>query len=106
MSIPEKRYRIDRIIDSQINGELVNNAALIWFRDPESFNVILDAFADQYGYYDTMTMPEGQVPVFANKSKEDFFIDILNQFLRKVVLDYRKSQAELESVVREELQLP
>lgn len=105
MPAPDKRFRVDRIRSGQVNGETVNQGMLIWFRDKASFDVIVDAFADKYGYDETMTMPTGQVRVF-NGTKAEFFELTLSRILKSTVVEYRQRMAERKSVDEEIAELP
>ena len=105
MPPPVKRYRVDRIRSGQLNGETVNQGMLVWFRDKASFDVIVDAFADKYGYDETMTMPAGQVRVF-DGTKAEFFEAMLTRILKTTVVEYRQRLAERKSVEDEIAELP
>jgi hypothetical protein len=105
MPPPSRRYRVDRIRSGQLNGETVNQGMLVWFRDKASFDVIVDAFADKYGYETTMTMPTGQVRVF-DGTKAEFFELTLSRILKSTVVEYRQRLAERKSVEDEIAELP
>lgn len=106
MPAPEKRYRIDRIVRGQVNGEAVEQAMMIWFRDRASLQVVIDAFADQYNYNETMTMPQGQVRINEGITPVEFFQKILTSIIRETVVSYRQRLAERQSAQKEITELP
>jgi hypothetical protein len=103
---PSKRYQVGRLFRANVNGETVNHGALIWFRDKASADVVLDAFADKFGYGETITMPQGQERRYEGMTKADFFELVLTRLIRSTVIEYRRANAETASVTAELPELP
>lgn len=106
MPAPDKRFRVDRIVRGQVNGEAVEQAMMIWFRDRASLQVVIEAFADQYNYNETITMPQGQVRINDGITQVEFFQKMLTRIMRETVVNYRQRLAQRESVAIEAAELP
>lgn len=106
MPPPTKRYRVDRIIRANVDGEVVNQGAIIWFRDRESALLLMEAFADKYGYNELSYTEDGAVRKYEGFTKSEFFEIALTKIFRQAIIDYRRANAETASVTAELTELP
>jgi hypothetical protein len=85
---------------------MVNHGALIWFRDRESALLLVEAFADKYGYDELGYTEEGAVRKYEGMTKSEFFEFALTRLFRQAIIDYRRANAEKASVTAELPELP
>lgn len=107
MPPPAKRYSVTRLSRANVNGEQVVNGVLVWLRDMDSSDLLVDAIAWKYDYdaLDPRFMDSN--PVRMNKmNKPDFVAAVISRILRDAIIDYRRAKAETASVTAELPELP
>lgn len=107
MPPPLKRFNVSRLSRANINGEQVNNGILVWIRDKQSADLLVDAIAWKYDYDALDPTFKDFAAVRVNQmSKADFVATVISRILRDAVIEYRRANAETASVTAELPELP
>ena len=94
MPAPTKLFRIDNGNGAVLNAETITRGTVIWYRNNEAKQSVIDDFCAAYEYQATVPDPARPGQTIPNpQSQQEFFNDQLRRFIREVIRGQRVQTA-------------